>query len=307
MESRPAWRAWVTLLRPPNLLTVPGDPLAGYLLAAAGTAAIAGPALAAVLAASLLLYAAGLLSNDYFDRAEDARDRPSRPIPSGAVPPSAVLIAALILSGLGLAAAACAGPDALAVAAVLCGLVWVYNVGAKRHAPAGVTTMGFCRGVNLVLGAAAAGHPMAPPVLWAAGGLVVYIMAVTHVARGETAAHRVGWPRWAPMLALTVTLGFLPHWLVRAWDHPPAGEGLGQFALTLASLAAFWAGKCGLDLRGVAAPALIQRSVGGWIRGLLLVQAALCAMAGRGGGPGVVALLLAFPLAAWLSRSFYGS
>ena len=74
----------------PNLLTVPGDPSAGFFLAALAVESWpTRPVLRVGIAAgvSLLLYAAGLLWNDYFDFAEDLRDRPDRPLPSGRVHP----------------------------------------------------------------------------------------------------------------------------------------------------------------------------------------------------------------------------
>ena len=78
-------RAWLQLFRVPNLLTVPGDPLAGFLIAAGGR--LDSRAACAVVA-SLAFYAAGLAMNDLADFAEDTRERPKRPLPSGAIPRS---------------------------------------------------------------------------------------------------------------------------------------------------------------------------------------------------------------------------
>src|SRR5512143_1178807 len=76
-------RGWLELVRPPNLFTVPGDVLAGAALA--GIAMRTMLTLASAVLISLLLYAAGLILNDYMDRRTDARERPERPIPSGRV------------------------------------------------------------------------------------------------------------------------------------------------------------------------------------------------------------------------------
>ena len=76
-------RAWLQLFRVPNLFTVPGDPLAGFLIATGGH--LDTRALCAVLA-SLAIYAAGLAMNDLADFAEDKSERPKRPLPSGAIP-----------------------------------------------------------------------------------------------------------------------------------------------------------------------------------------------------------------------------
>jgi len=72
------WRDVVELVRAPAALSVPGDVLAGAT--AAGTL---GPRTAALAAASVCLYWAGMAANDWADRELDARERPERPIPSG--------------------------------------------------------------------------------------------------------------------------------------------------------------------------------------------------------------------------------
>ena len=65
--------AWLQLLRAPNLLTVPGDPVAGYLLAMHG--GVPRMELLGAVLASLFFYCAGLLLNDVRDLDEDRRDR----------------------------------------------------------------------------------------------------------------------------------------------------------------------------------------------------------------------------------------
>src|SRR5687768_2365240 len=78
-------RAWLQLLRAPNLFTVPGDPLAGYLLATQLLALPGDLRVALAIGASFCFYSAGLMLNDLLDLREDRRDRPERPLPSGAV------------------------------------------------------------------------------------------------------------------------------------------------------------------------------------------------------------------------------
>jgi len=113
-------KALLSLFRPPNLLTVPGDPLVGALLAT-GTLGITTPwtGVFATMVASLFLYTGGLLANDFFDRHVDARERPNRPIPSGAIRPIIVLILALILTGAGLLIAAKGGRAPFLIAGLL--------------------------------------------------------------------------------------------------------------------------------------------------------------------------------------------
>ena len=52
--------AWLRLLRLPNFVTVPGDPLAGFALASGFAAGTAAWPVAAAVAASLCIYAAGM-------------------------------------------------------------------------------------------------------------------------------------------------------------------------------------------------------------------------------------------------------
>ena len=158
-------KAWLQLFRVPNLFTVPGDPLAGFLIATGGQ--LDSRAVCAVLA-SLCIYAAGLAMNDLADFAEDLRERPKRPLPSGAISRSAawIVVANLILLGLGLCFLA--GP-----AAVLMGFgtvlgVVLYNFLTKKIPVIGALNMGLCRGLSLLLGAAAG---LAPDPLLLDGAL----------------------------------------------------------------------------------------------------------------------------------------
>ena len=179
-------RVWLCFLRLSNLLTVPGDILAGFLLAPAAT----GGDWAQLLFASpssLLLYGAGLAFNDLFDYAEDLRERPERPLPSGEITREAAAAATLICFWI--AAFLAAFFDALAIAIPLILCVILYNVGVKRHAFFGPFLMGASRAGNLLLGAAAAadGVPSSPLPWIGAAILGIYIAAVTRLARNETA------------------------------------------------------------------------------------------------------------------------
>lgn len=196
-------RAWLEILRVPNLPTVPGDPLAGVLLAAAAAGgAVPWGAAALAAAASLLLYGAGLLLNDVVDLEEDRRDRPHRPLPSGRLPVRSALRAALAFTGLGLAAAFAASPRAGLVGIALASHVFAYNYLLKRTR-LGPLVLGMCRGLSLALGACAVLPAPPPGVLAAAGVLVLYVAVVSQLARGETAVP--GRPRLVGRL-----LGALP-------------------------------------------------------------------------------------------------
>jgi 4-hydroxybenzoate polyprenyltransferase len=293
-------KAWFSLFRPPNLLTVPGDPLAGTLLAAASLGVIPPlPPLLALIGAALCLYAAGLLANDFFDRSVDARERPSRPIPSGTVSAPGVLVAALLLTLAGLLLAAEGGKASLSVASLLAASSWFYNAIGKRIAWLGPLNMGLCRGLSLLMGAALMGPDVltGTRILLAASLLTVFIALITLAARNEACqndSHRIPtWLAWTiPLVLATGLLGLI---------HTPG------LALGLVAMALFWAGLWSINLSRASSPAATQRAIGGLIRGLILVQTALCAASGPTGEACALLLLIAFPIAGWLGKWFYGS
>ena len=196
-------RVWLELLRLPNLFTVPGDVLVGWALV--GQRGCPVPA----LCASLCLYAAGLLLNDWRDAPIDARERPSRPIPSGRVRRRAVGLAGLALLALGVLFAWGGWPTAAALAAA----ILLYDLGAKDVPGLGVAVMGLCRALNVLLGAACAWPsaaplpPLSPTLLCAAAFFWAYILLVSVVARDEASPEASpALPlRWSPLL-LTLAL-----------------------------------------------------------------------------------------------------
>ncbi|MDP6451455.1 MAG: UbiA family prenyltransferase, partial [Lentisphaeria bacterium] len=165
---------------------VPGDLVAGFAIAG-GVGAGLWPRLPWVVAASLLLYASGLLLNDWCDRDIDAEERPSRPIPAGLVLPNTVLVAAGAFGLVAVALAAGAGAMAVVMAGLLLVLIVFYNTAARRYAWLGVMVMGLCRGVNVLLGAAAVGCPANYPneLAFAAALAALYIIVVAAVAINE--------------------------------------------------------------------------------------------------------------------------
>ncbi|WP_246532225.1 SCO3242 family prenyltransferase, partial [Streptomyces albogriseolus] len=203
--------AWAELVRLPALFTVPGDTLAG--VAAAGGRP--GPRTLLPIGSSLCLYAAGMVLNDWADRAEDAVERPHRPLPSGRVRPAAALAAACGLTGAGLLLAARTGRPALAVAAPLAATVWAYDL-ALKHTPAGPPAMAAARGLDLLMGAAAAGSARAAAP--SAVLLGCHTLAVTAVSRRETTGGSVA----APLAALAAT-GVLTRLVTHRRVRLPAG------------------------------------------------------------------------------------
>ena len=210
------WRVWATLLRLPNLFTVPGDVLVGWCLSGMRGGVPLMPMLA-----SLCLYAAGLSWNDCFDAKIDAKERPSRPIPSGQVSRSAVFFVACLLAGVGVLLSWSGFPVAL----VLLGMILFYDMVAKHLAWIGVLTMGCCRGLNIYLGAVSTWPlgetPCGPILIWAMLFFTMYIVLVSVIAKHEANPKaKAGMKRFmAPIMTLLLLPLFL--WFDRGFWWPP--------------------------------------------------------------------------------------
>lgn len=301
-------KGWISLFRPPNLFTVPGDPLVGALLAALALQVIPNwNSVYAVMGAALAFYASGLLANDFFDRALDARERPNRPIPSGAVNPSAVKWVAILLSVAGLLLTLPAGRTANTIGILLVLASWFYNAAGKRIAWLAPVSMGICRGLSLLLGAAVLGREglTSPAVLIAALFLTLFIALITITARHEAdpeAAPIPGWSRWGIPIVLTLWLMILlynPLFFMEChWK---------SMATLLAAMSILWSVVWTIQMRPHASPRVIQAAVGGLLRGLLFTQAALCASTGGAGEGFALLLLFLFPVSGWIGKWFYGS
>ncbi|MBI5843945.1 MAG: UbiA family prenyltransferase [Deltaproteobacteria bacterium] len=295
--------AWMQLLRLPNLLTVPGDAIAGFAAASTLTGATLDSGLALAIGAGLCLYMFGLVTNDVLDLAEDQRDRPSRPLPSGLVPVTHAYAAAAALGLSGVVLAFFAGPLAGYTALALSCAVVLYNALFKNIPVAGPLVMGLCRGLNVMLGAAATlpDSAFSTPVLLSALLVSCYIAALTAIAARETEAFRGRMIRFLPVCA--AALGLAAIW---SFLQPPEGDDIVP-AGVLTACALLWPSFMATSLSDGAPPQIIQQVIGGLIRNLLFLEAALVAFF----RPDLLylsaALLLAFPISRRISRRFYAS
>ncbi len=184
-------RGCLILMRPANLPTAAADILTGAVVA--GAIYITSPELGTVhmlvsllllVAASICLYAGGVVLNDVFDLKLDRIERPERPIPSGTVSLSMAIRLGSALLVLGIIFALLVSFKAALVALFLAFAILLYDSLAKHHVFFGPLVMGSCRGLNLLLGMFLFGIP--PTHLWIYLLLpVIYIAAVTLVSRGE--------------------------------------------------------------------------------------------------------------------------
>ncbi len=280
-------RALAELVRPANVTTALADVLAGYAISGGGSRA----ALLWLLAATAGLYGGGVVLNDVFDRHLDAVERPERPIPSGRFPARGAAWVGAGLLLLGVAAATRAASAAAVIAMAIAGLVVAYDAWGKAHGVVGPVTMGTCRGLNLLLGVAAA--PAALATRWPIALMpFAYIMAVTALSRGEVHGGRRGTGAFSfgVVAGVLAALALLAGWTRSAWP-----------ALVVTALLAwrvlppFWRARHGN-------PAAIRRAVRAGVLSLVLVDAALAA--GQGGLREAAAILLLGVVAVGLSRLF---
>jgi len=299
--------AWLQLLRAPNLLTVPGDPVAGFLLAAGKNAApgMAGRLLVAA-AAALCFYAGGLLLNDVLDLETDRRERPGRPLPTERVAPRRARLAAVAMMLAGLGLCLILGPRAREIGLVLTAAIVLYDAGGKQVPFFGPLLMGTCRALSLLLGAAAVpgfvGWP--PMVLIAAGVLGLYILSVTNLARREMEPGRIGRAKSWPLGALTGGLVVFAALVIRA-----GAGGAGLFLAPWFTAAAVAFGVSVRLARTRPQNRNVPAAIGMLLRALLPLQAALAWGAGAGelGWTVGIVLLAVWPVSSILGHRFYMS
>ncbi|MBY0586262.1 UbiA family prenyltransferase [bacterium] len=171
------------LIRLPNVFTAPPDVLAGWALVGFGIT----PSLdlVCVVAGSVLLYASGMIWNDWFDIDQDRRDRPARPLPSGDISVRAAFILGMLtlIAGMGLCWAINARVGLLSM--ILAGSILAYD-GLFKSWPIAPAIMGLCRSLNLLLGAVAASpHEIPMQAWWFALASGLFITGVTLFARQE--------------------------------------------------------------------------------------------------------------------------
>jgi 4-hydroxybenzoate polyprenyltransferase len=287
------------LLRAANVFTAASNVVAGFLLVQ-GEWAPAVPLLLLLLT-SALLYEAGMVLNDALDATVDRVERPERPIPSGRVARSTALgVGWLLLAGgvamAGLVSWRIANLAPLIVAAALAAVVAMYDLGLKATW-AGPWAMGWCRMLNVLLGASVAVDATRLHRAWfVAAAIGLYTTGITYLARSEVrlqsgAARRLG-----------VALPILGLMLLAAWGKvaaPRPNEAL-WLAGVIVLAAMTWASRP-LELVRQASPLVIRRQVGRMILGFLLIDAWVAGLS-AGWTAALVLLALVVPTS-WLARS----
>ena len=289
--------AWLQLVRLPNLFTAAADVAAGFLFTHAGF--ISGEILpmSLLIAASVSLYAAGVVLNDVFDYPDDCRERPERPIPSGAMSLKAARVAGWALLVLGVAlggAAAALGADVRpALIALALAVAIVAYDGLLKKTLMGPVTMGSCRGMNLLLGMSLAPVAWQAPHYLIAGAITIYITGVTWFARTEAEQSRRGQLLLAAMVIMAgvLLLEPLPRWstdTVLLLQLEPT-----RWPLLLTALGALIGYRL---IRAIVdpSPPLVQTAVRHGILSLIVLDGAICFVT-QGLGPASVIVLLLVP------------
>jgi len=289
LVQSPRARAYLELVRLPNLFTAVGDVVAGYLIVSRGVGVSWG-VLAVLIASSVCFYAGGVVLNDYFDRDVDAVERPERPIPSGRIGEGSARTLGMALLGVGCVLALGAGIRSLLVAVLLAGCIVLYDARGKRIKYVGSVNMGGCRFLNVVLGASGAAVLQPDSWFWsvlpAALLVLLYISAVTLLATGEV----WGGNRTISSLvfgAIAVVIGGVV-WL-------GLSDRLAQPLAALPFLGLFAAATLLVVGRVVGAPTApnIRTAIKTCVLSLILLDAAVAAGAGGlGYGVFIAALLL---------------
>lgn len=298
-------KAWLELVRLPNLFTAMTDVLAGYWLVS--DRLIVSWRLAALCLASAGLYAYGIVLNDIADIEIDRRERPDRPLPSGRIAIQGALKLLISLAVAGIALAALAGLDPtiessafvvdgfdwrpVAVAVALLALISSYDLLAKGT-PFGPINMGACRGLNLILGMCA-GWWFTPDVgLLAVGSMVLYIASLTYFGADEVIrSQRFRLVTGAAGILLSI---LLLGQLVAGKTLPTGRDDGNYYLLALWFALIIHAGRMSLRAIRLPDPRNVQRAMKAFILGIIVFDAIIASSA-QGWMAAIIVLAMLLP------------
>jgi len=270
-----------------NLPTVWTNVIAGVVIAgdAGRTSKIA-----LIAVAMSALYVGGMYLNDFFDRAVDARERPTRPIVAGEISAGTVSWIGFGLLAIGVVLMIPFGLAATVWCAALAAVIVLYDIWHKGNT-LGPAIMGLCRAlVYLSAGAAMTGH-VSLALMIGAFVLAAHTAGITYAARQES-LDTIG-NLWPMLLLAAPLLAALPA-IASGWIEPLA------FALLLvADAMSVW-------LLTKRLPGSVPRAVSGLIAAISLVDA--LAVAWAGGGPQLVLVCATgYPLTRLFQASIPGT
>ncbi|MEQ1904440.1 MAG: UbiA family prenyltransferase [Pirellulaceae bacterium] len=308
--------SWLQLVRIANWPSALSNVLAAFLLAngawAVGEGATSLLPLVSLSAISLALFAAGMILNDWHDYPRDQRERPERPLARGVIDRRHALGVVITLFVAAFAGGAVLSWSVgnwrtVAVALGIIASILAYDVWFKETAHAALW-MGLCRGGNVLLGAStasigtASGNIFFSPEVWAyALCLTTYIAGITWMAKNEV-DERAGVFFWTGLVTSLVAIGgfaclpFVINGLETVWRKEQVGYSL--LAVVV-----------GFSIFRRAAFLFIRSSSTGKfgviifaLRSIILLDAAICLMAGQGSMIFALAVVCLLPLSFGLAR-----
>ncbi len=298
-------KAWLQIVRVPNLFTIPGDVLVGYL---ACRGELSGRALPLAITLVISLYVVGLLGNDIADLKEDSNSRPGRPIPRGAISVKEAAFVMLLLSSFALSFSYFSSARTFASVIVLLAAVHYYNFFTRRGTLfSGPVILAVCRILGVMIGVSASGKRISADLIFAGYILceLIHIFSLSMAAAKENgiigrklAILVAGGVFLAPFILIAGAFATLAELLPYTGEAPPAFK-LGILAWGAAaffSANAAWKLARPKDGRNHCLP------IGMLIRNLILLQASACAFTGNSS---VALWLVAAFIASQLSSKFF--
>ena len=277
---------WLQLCRLPHLFTVPGDPVAAFLIAGGLARHPDGYfPLAAVCFVSFAMSLFGIITNDLADIQLDMDQHPDRPLPRGLVSPRAASYAAQLCFLTAVVTAACLGRRFFLVTLVVFISIYSYNFYVKYRPRRASMMMAVMRDLSFALGILIVpGIPIARILLLLlyGVGLFFYYCGLNEITRSETLSKMVR-PGGREVLAgaaccSLVPLLFTVKLLRDSATLLPVLYGLLAILLcALYLLTALWVYQVS---RTGSSPARIQMAVHVSFRAALMVQAAVAASCG---------------------------
>lgn len=299
---------------------------------AAGFALVRGtlmpvPMFLGLLLASSLMYIAGMVLNDVYDFEQDKKERPERPLPSGRIPRQwatllgwqflfvGVLLAWLVGFLVQGSEAAAIPWRSGAVATILAACIVAYDAIMKRT-PAGPIFMGACRFFNLLLGMSIADQ-VDMNRLWALGffnnelliasGIGVYIAGVTWFARTEAKESSqlqlgLGLATMIAGLLMLAAYAMLPD--VRPDHFTSLNKTTWQLLIVLLG---FTVARRAAMAVYLPSPERVQTAVKQAILSLIVLDAAICLVAGQYGPYLAIGVLLLLAPMLLLGRWVYST
>jgi 4-hydroxybenzoate polyprenyltransferase len=183
---------YLTLIRFPNLFTLPSNVFAGYFSTHTQNG-IEINGIVLVTLVSACLYAAGVIFNDVADRQTDRYERPNRPIPSGKITQRNAILLALLLIIISITISCFISVATIIIVFVLIPSIFLYNF-VLKNSSVGLAAMGATRVLNILLGASpnlSNSIEGEPDYMFYRLGLVcisefIYISGITAISKYET-------------------------------------------------------------------------------------------------------------------------